>query len=258
MSGVFRGDLLRVARNRSYASGLVVALVAGLLVGGGAVALQTVFAATGSDLPPVSRVLPVEAAVTCAVLLAALATSARVAREQSDGTVVTSALLISDRVRLFVVRCLTAASLVSLVCGALSVVLLPISVAVLAEGLPVSPPDFVIVPLSMLAGFTMTVLSFSLATVFHRGPAAVLLLLVLTIVGPLAGLILALAAPAPFADIARTVVEVLPTPLLAKTLSVSGLADTGWLVILQGLGGLALWGVVGGLVAVSRFRRLEF
>lgn len=254
-STVVRAELRRHLSSRRHLVRLALIAAAGLLAGMGALAFVASFdpegaAATGGSVPTA-----METAGGVVAILLGLSALGAAAAETSDGTVLSSLLLVPDRRRL-----LAARAVAPMVIG--EVTALTAAGAVLAGGLAMSGGsriDLGVVALSLLAiavaAPLTALLGFLTGTLVRRGAPAMAIAMFALLVLPLAVGAAQLAAPPALGPALGYALQATPGVAVLQSLSVSAANQGPVPVALTGLAVLAGWVAIVAVGASAQFRR---
>ena len=232
---------------------MLVAVVAGL----GSLLLIGVLS-EGSDAQSIRVTLPVEVAGVVVSIVMSIVVVASAVRDASSGMSTVALALVPARDRWIAAQLLGYGALgaVAGACAAL-VVLAVASLAALPGGL--SAPDLGLGLIgslcATLTGGLIAVLSAGMSHVIRRAVPAVIALVVVMVVVPLALTVVAGALAPEFGAIVDVLVSFFPATLLGQALGVTTLPVLGVGHVALGIAGLALWAAAA--AAASRFVMLR-
>lgn len=254
-STVVRSEVRRHLGSRRFRVRMAVIVGLGVLAGLGALAFVAAFDPRGAEGAAGSVPVAMETAAGVVAVLAGLAALSSAAAETSDGTVLSSLLVVPNRLRL-----LTARAVAPMVTGAVAGLLA--AGLVLAGGFAVSGGtgiDVRLAAMSMVAAALVVpltaLLGFLTGTLARRGAAAMAVAMGALLVLPLAIGAAQLAAPPALTPLLSFALAATPGVAVMQALSVTSSQPGAVPVFLMGLGMLAAWIVIVAVGAHARFRR---
>lgn len=254
-STVVMAELRRhVGSRRTQVTTVAIASL-GILGGLSALAFVAAFDPQGTTGTGGSVPAAMETAGGVVAILMALSALAAASGETSDGTVLSSLLVVPNRTRLLAARAV-APMVVAAVTGILA------AVVVLATGVGLSGGAQIHLELSMLclaataaAVPLTTLLGFLTGTVVRRGAPAMAIAMVALIVLPLVVGAAQLAAPPSLGPALNLALATTPGVAVMQALSVTTAEPGAMPVAITGLGVLVAWAAVLAVGAHVRFRR---
>lgn len=254
---IARTELRRLLRQGGPRFGAIAAVLAAVVAGLGSLLLIGVLS-EGSDAQSIRVTLPVEVAGVVVSIVMSIVVVASAVRDASSGMSTVALALVPARDRWIAAQLLGYGALgaVAGACGALVV----LAVAILAA-LPggMSAPDLGLGLIgslcATLTGGLIAVLSAGMSHVIRRAVPAVIALVVVMVVVPLALTVVAGALAPEFGAIVDVLVSFFPATLLGQALAVTTLPVLGVGHVALGIAGLALWAAAA--AAASRFMMLR-
>ena len=254
-STVFKAELRRHVSSRRYIIRVALIAAAGALVGLTTLAMFAYFDSEGAKAAGEAVTTALETASGTVAILLGLSALGLAARETSDGTVVSSLLLVPDRTRLLAAR----ASAPMAIAAVLAIV---VAGVVAAGGVAMSGAgqiDWGLVSLSLLVTTVAVpltaLLGFLTGTLVRRGAPAMAIAMGALLVLPLALSVAQFTVPAALSPAVGAALAAMPGVAILQALTVTGTEPGAVPVALIGLGVLAAWVVIVAVGAKAQFRR---
>jgi hypothetical protein len=248
---VFRAEAARIRRRGGMPTGVIVAWCVGVL---SSLGLLTVLVSLSESASQVLVTAPIEVGAFLSALVLATSVVFLVGRD-SSGHLLLALTLTPRRVRLHTSRAAAFASTGAVVCGSSAIV--PAAAGIVVTGGTTAGPALLGVLLVTLAAAWMALLAFGIATLARRGGPAILIFIGLLVVLPLVLGSVGGALPPAMSAIVEGLLSANPTVLFLQATNASTIPTEGFVGILIGQLGLALWAASAATIGGYLFARRD-